>query len=565
MTPPRSAGADAAKPAALLYDSDVISLQGSSDALKAALGIPYDSGLAALLATLATLALLLLVVVCTNVGALVITASVERRAEIAVRLSLGASRARVIRQLLTESVVLSAFGGMLGLVGVWGLIVALRRIPTAAFFRPDLGTLAFTMSIALGTGIVCGLTPALHATRSGVAAALKDATVASRRSRLHQAFVVAQVMFTQPLLMFVGIIIGSLIIVPKQPLPHGVSQRILKLDLDLGSMPGLVTAKNAAADRLALRIAQTPGVASVVPEPVFLRQTTLIVRAEDRDPVAGAPDHLTALIEFVTPGYFDLLDVPLLRGSDVAPSSDTSRTVIVGSDLARRLWGGADPIGRRFIELLQAQRRDLVVSGVYDSRYFAQSDAELVFRSAARLSSGKYLIRTVAPASDLAVSIRGIAREEIPLAPIRSLLTMQQFEIESSRGARSLRAGLAACGALVLFLSSIGLYGAVALGVRQRRREIGVRMALGARAEQVIALFYSEGLRLSILGLLLGLPISVAAAYRIDTQPAGNAMPSHALVGGLIALVVLVLASVATVIPAARAARVSPAISLRSE
>jgi ABC-type antimicrobial peptide transport system permease subunit len=142
---------------------------------------------------------------------------------------------------------------------------------------------------------------------------------------------------------------------------------------------------------------------------------------------------------------------------------------------------------------------------------------------------------------------------------------MQQFEIESSRGARSLRAGLAACGALVLFLSSIGLYGAVALGVRQRRREIGVRMALGARAEQVIALFYSEGLRLGILGLLLGLPISVTAAYLVDRQPTGNAAPSHALVGMLIAVVVLVVASIATLIPAAHAARVNPVISLRSE
>src|SRR5207249_7751124 len=143
--------------------------------------------------------------------------------EIAVRLSLGASRARVIRQLLTESVMLSAWGGVLGLVILWGVTVALRRLPTVAFFRPDLGTVVFTMSIALGTGIVCGLAPALHATRSGVAAALKDATGgASRRSRLHHTFVVAQVMLTQPLLMFVGMFIGAAMLEIKQPLPNGV-------------------------------------------------------------------------------------------------------------------------------------------------------------------------------------------------------------------------------------------------------------------------------------------------------------------------------------------------------
>src|SRR5262249_24528599 len=152
-----------------------------------------------------------------------VSASVERRAEVAVRLSLGASRARVIRQLLTESIMLGACGGVLGLVTLWGVTVALRRIPQVAFFKPDLDTVAFTMCLALGTGIVCGLAPALHATRSGVGTALKDTTAgASQRSRLHHTFVVVQVMFTQPLLMFVGMFIGAAIIEIKQPLPDGV-------------------------------------------------------------------------------------------------------------------------------------------------------------------------------------------------------------------------------------------------------------------------------------------------------------------------------------------------------
>jgi predicted permease len=567
MTPPLYADSNAAKPPALVYKSDVVSLQRSTEPLKAALGIPSDAGLAGFLATLGTLATLLLLVVCTNVGALVVSASVERRAEIAVRLSLGASRLRVMRQLLTEIVMLSAFGGVLGLLGFWGVIVALRQIPVAGFFRPDLGTVIFTMSIALGTGILCGLTPALHATRSGVAAALKDTSGASRRSRLHHTFVVAQVMCTQPLLMFVGMIIGSWIIPTKQPLPHRVAERILKLDLDLSSIPGSATQKTLATDRLEARIAQTSGVVSIVPERGYFGQATIGVRSEDRGPVAGAGDPVTSVMQAVVPGYFNLLDVPLLRGSDVAPSSDTSSTVIIGDDLARRLWGGADPVGRRFTQLSPPQKRqhDLVVSGVYDSRYFAQGESALIFRSLAKFSWGEYLIRTAAPAADVVASIRRAVRDELPLARIKSLMTVQQFETASSQGARAFQAALAACGALVLFLSSIGLYGAVALGVRQRRREIGVRMALGARAEQVVALFYADGVRLGILGLVLGLPISVTAAYLVDTQPTGNPAPSHALVGGLIALVVLVVASIATLLPAARAARVNPVISLRSE
>jgi ABC-type antimicrobial peptide transport system permease subunit len=266
----------------------------------------------------------------------------------------------------------------------------------------------------------------------------------------------------------------------------------------------------------------------------------------------------------MTPGYFNLIGVPLVRGNDVATSSDTSATIIIGSDLARRLWGEMDPVGRRFSEISPSQtvKRDLVVSGVYDSRYFGKSQPELVFRPVAKLRFGEYLIRTAAPASNLIDSVRRIVREELPLGRISSLVTTEQFETERSQTARAINAGLAACGALVLLLSAIGLYGSVALGVRQRRREIGVRMALGARAEQVVGLFYTGGVRLGIIGLVLGLPMSVAASNVVDK---GVAATSHAVVGGVIALVVLVVASIATLIPAARAARVNPVISLQSE
>jgi hypothetical protein len=275
-------------------------------------------------------------------------------------------------------------------------------------------------------------------------------------------------------------------------------------------------------------------------------------------------------MQLVTPGYFDLMGVPLVRGSDVAPSSDTSRTMIIGSDLARRLWGDMDPIGRRFSQISPPQtvKRDLVVSGVYDSRYFDRGNTALVFRAVTKLWAGTYLIRTTVPASELAASLRRIAREELPSTPIPPLVTLAQRERAYRRSERAIQAGVAACGALVLLLSSIGLYGAVALGVGERRREIGIRMALGAPAGQVVALFYAGGVRLGVVGLVLGLPVSLAATYLLPGQGNPNAAdtaPSRALVGGLIALVVLVVASVATLIPASRAARVNPVTALRSE
>ena len=174
----------------------------------------------------------------------------------------------MIRQLLTESIVLATFGGALGLAAYWGVIVALSQVPDAAFFAPDLGTVAFTLCVALGTGILCGLAPALHATRAGVATALKDTNMgATRRSRVQHTFVVAQVMLTQPLLLIVGLIVGTLLTELRKPLPDGISDHVLRLAIDMESTPGSFAEHRAAVDRLVLRIRETPGVVSVLPEP----------------------------------------------------------------------------------------------------------------------------------------------------------------------------------------------------------------------------------------------------------------------------------------------------------
>jgi predicted permease len=570
MTPPRAIGPNNSKPPALVYDADVAWLRGwvGSNAL----GMPPSGPVGAVFGMLGTVATLLLLVVCTNVAALVVSAAVGRRQEIAVRLSLGASRGRVIRQLLTESTVLAVIGGALGLTVYWGVIVALSRVPEAADFRPDLGTVAFTMCVALGTGILCGLAPALHATRTDVAVALKGTEMgATRRSRLQHTFVVAQVMFTQPLLVLIAVLIGTVLHETTQSLPNGVSERVLKLAVDMTSTPGSVAQKNAALERLLVRIAETPGVLTVLPEPVHIGNARIAVRAEDRGSVASAAAPVTSQMKAVTPGYFDLMGVPLVRGSDAKSRSDTSRTMIIGSDLARQVFGDADPMGRRFSQLSppQAMNRDLVVSGVYDSRFYDRGNSALVFRAVTKVTAGNYLIRTTVPASDLVVSIRRIAREELPSSPIASLETLAQIKTAGMRNTRALQAGLAAVAALILLLSSIGLYGAVALGVGQRRREIGIRMALGARAGQVVALFYGGGVRLGIIGLVLGLPMSLVALSFLTSRGTSSGdidtAPSLMLVGAIIAGLVLVVASVATLIPAARAARVNPVIALRSE
>ncbi len=572
MTPPRAIGPTDAKPPVHVYDADVARLRGWSVGGSGPIGIGPNDPVGLMFAALGTVVTLLLLVVCTNVAALVVSAAVGRRQEIAVRLSLGASRRRVIRQLLTESIVLATLGGTLGLAIYWGVIVALSRVPAAEFFRPDLGTVAFTLCVALGTGIVCGLAPALHATRTGVAVALKDSGMgATQRSRMQHTFVVAQVMFTQPLLVVIGLLVGTLLNEMTIPAPNDIPERVLRLSIDLAPAPGSIAQRGAALERLRLRIAETPGVVTILPEPLLVRNATLGVRAEDRGSGPGAAGLVTSKMKIMTPGYFDLMGAPLVRGSDVGLSSDTSTAVIIGTDLARRMWGATDPIGRRFTEISppQPMKRDWVVTGVYDSRYYDRGNSALVFRVIAKMQTGTYLVRTTVPASDLVVLIRRIVRDELPSAPMASMLTLAQIETAETRSMRALQGGLVACGALVLLLSSIGLYGAVSLGVGQRRREIGVRMALGAQAGQVVALFYGGGVRLGILGLVLGLPISLAAISFLSSRGtqtgAVDTSPSLVLVGGIIAGVVLVVASAATLIPATRAARVNPVTALRSE
>ena len=324
--------------------------------------------------------------------------------------------------------------------------------------------------------------------------------------------------------------------------------------------------QRAAVERVVRRIAEEPGVVTALSRPVWLPTATLDVRADDRRPGGPATDPVTLEMQMVSAGYFDLIGVPLLRGDDLAP--DTSATVIIGSDLARRLWGDADPIGRHFTQISPVQRvkRDIVVSGVYDSRYMDKFGHAAVYRAVRNLWSDSYLIRTAVPASDLALSIRQIVRKELPSTPIEQLMTLAEVEAENIGEKKSLQAGAAACGVLVLVLTSIGLYGAVALGVGQRRREIGVRMAVGARAGQVVTLFYAAGVRLGIIGLVLGLPVSLVANYWLNSYSTNpDTTPSIPLIGGIVAIVVLAVASVATLIPATRAARVNPVIALRSE
>ena len=265
------------------------------------------------------------------------------------------------------------------------------------------------------------------------------------------------------------------------------------------------------------------------------------------------------------PRYFALLDIPIVRGRALAATDTATGEIplVIGSDLARELWGGDDAIGRRF-DATGTPRR-YVVAGVYDSRRgLGRGSQPVIYAPIAAEPAIGYLIRTAGPGAEMIAPVRSIIRTDIPQVPIGVLTTLgeayrvERAEVFTASGAAG------GSGLLALLLASIGLHGVVALALGQRRREIGVRVALGARPQQVVRMLFGSGLRLSLAGLVLGLPLS-AVALRVAQTQLHLPDVSIPLVGAAIALLVIGVASVATWFPARRAASVDPVIALRTD
>jgi putative ABC transport system permease protein len=269
----------------------------------------------------------------------------------------------------------------------------------------------------------------------------------------------------------------------------------------------------------------------------------------------------------VQPGFFKLLDVPLLVGDDRV-LDDSMRTVVIGADLAQSLMGGANPVGR-YLEAAPPGEptQRYLVTGVYDSRLIGETDQPVLYRPVRDWWPQRYVVRTSKPAEELMIPIRRAIRAELPTTPIESWMTMADYAASQSKSARMAAAVITGTVTVVLLIACIGLYGVVSLAVLQRQREIGIRMSLGARAREVVALFYRSGMKLTVLGLLCGLPISLAGGYLLQSMEDLDFQgePNMLLVGAGVAAVMLIVASLASVFPARRAATVDPVSVLRSE
>ena len=524
-----------------------------------------------------------LLIACGNVGNLLLSRGASREKEMAVRRALGAGRWRLIRQLLTESVMLALAGGALGIaLARWGvppLIAAVPEdVPRTAGIHVDGRVLLFTGIVSLLTGIVFGLGPALQNSRFGFGESLKEGarsvTEGARRVRLRNALVVADVALAAVLLVGAGLLLKSLLRLEAVDLgykPQGVLT--FKIDLPFARYP--VKDQAVFFERALARLNQLPGVRSVsavLPLPLDGDEIDTLF-AVDGQPTSHADEPRTNY-SWVEPGYFQTVGIPLRQGRDfsVRDSLESTPVVIINETLARLYFPGRDPLGKRIQPGVgngypSPPMRQIVgvVRDIRQNGLTVQPGPQVyVPRAQSPLGSMIVVLNTkVAPSS-----VAEIARQEVASVdkdvPIYAVRTFDHYFSKSVGEPHFLSTLLAIFAALALVLATIGLYGVISYSTAQRTHEIGVRMALGARRHDVLVLVLRQGLRLALIGVAIGILGSLGVTRLLSSLLYG-VHPSDLSTFALVSLGLMFVALLACYIPARRATRVDPMVALRYE
>ncbi|MCG3161863.1 MAG: hypothetical protein JMDDDDMK_03078 [Acidobacteria bacterium] len=522
---------------------------------------------------------LVLLLACANLANLLLARATERRKEIAIRLALGASRLRLLRQLLTESVMLSLLGGAFGLLLAYWLmdaVVAFKppmEIPLTLDLQLDYRVLSFTLVASTLAGALFGLAPALQTTKPDLVPALKDEAGAGgyRRSWLRSGLVVLQMTLSLVLLVCAGLVLRGLQNAQRIN-PGLIAQHALKLSFDL-NLQGYDESrtqqfKKQLLERVrALPNVQAAGLTTFLPLSLNINNEEIQIEGQPEQRGGNAP---MVMAGSCSPGLLTALGTQLLEGRDFteADAASGQRVAIVNEAFARRFWPGQSAIGKRF-SLDGLQGPWIEVAGVMqDGRYFSLSEKhEPFFYRNLRPQTGDFLTLIVRAQGDPETALAALRREFQQLdatLPVYGAATLTEHLSVALFPARIAATLLGSFGLLALLLAAIGIFGVMSYTVSQRTREIGIRLALGATSAQIIRLIVRQGLSLTIVGIAFGLAAAIAGTRLLNALLYGvSATDVRTFIG--VTLLLAAVAFAACWIPARRAAKVDPMIALRRD
>jgi macrolide transport system ATP-binding/permease protein len=537
---------------------------------------------AMLIAMLSTLALAVLFVACANVAGLLTSRAPARAREMALRLAIGAGRGHLIRQLVTESLLIAILGGVLGLgVGYAGMTL-FRQIelptdlPIAISFQLDRRALLFSLAVSFASAVLFGLVPAIQATRTDLTAVMKasDSVAPGRRRRWGRSVLVGGQVAVSVVLLVVALFMYRGFGKEVANGPGYRTDHLLMMSFDTGLLRYTEAQSKLFFDQVAERARAVPGVKTVT-------MTTSVPMANDSIgfervvpegfQFAPGKDNVTVLAARVDEQYFDTLGLTLLRGRNfsVDDSFDRPRVAIVNQPFAQRYWPNQDPIGKRFQTIGDEKAWVQVVGLAKTSKYIfiAEAPTEFVYfpHRQKTLREMTLLAQSEGDPAALTAPLREIVRGLDPNMPIYDVRTMEQFyQMRAISIFRVLVSTVAGMGAMGLGLAIVGLYGLVSYAAARRTREIGIRMAIGADRGAVSRMVLRQGAVLAVVGLMIGLAGSVGAGELLRAAFPGDDQRD----GGALLIVIPIVLSVtllAAYVPARRASRLNPVQALRHD